>query len=78
MFAELGPLLPPRPDEAPGAIAWSEDGQLEHLAARGASFFREIFSATGGPTDAAVLAALWDLVWSGRLTVADLLTRTIP
>ena len=33
MFAELGPLLPPRPAEAPGAIAWSEDGQLEHLAA---------------------------------------------
>ena len=33
MFAELGPLLPPRPDEAPGVIAWSEDGQLEHLAA---------------------------------------------
>src|SRR6266568_9124257 len=35
MFAELGPLLPPspeEPDEAPGAIAWSEDGQLEHLA----------------------------------------------
>ena len=23
----------PRPDDAPGAIAWSEDGQLEHLAA---------------------------------------------
>jgi len=33
MFAELGPLLPPRPDAAPGAVAWSEDGQLEHLAA---------------------------------------------
>ena len=33
MFAELGPLLPPRPDKAPGAIAWSDDGQLEHLAA---------------------------------------------
>lgn len=33
LFAELGPLLPPRPGEAPGAIAWSEDGQLEHLAA---------------------------------------------
>ena len=32
MFAELGPLLPPRPDEAPGAIAWSEDGQLEQGA----------------------------------------------
>ena len=33
MFAELGPLLPPPPAEAPGAIAWSEDGQLERLAA---------------------------------------------
>jgi SAM-dependent methyltransferase len=32
MFAELGPLLPPRPAEAPGAIAWSQDGQLGHLA----------------------------------------------
>jgi SAM-dependent methyltransferase len=33
LFAELGPLLPPGPPAAPGAIAWSEDGQLEHLAA---------------------------------------------
>ena len=40
----------------------------EHLAGRGASFFREIFQAAGGPTDAAVLDALWDLVWSGELT----------
>jgi len=32
MFAELGPLLPPGPPAAPAAIAWSEDGQLEHLA----------------------------------------------
>src|SRR5438270_1436190 len=40
----------------------------DHLATRGASFFREIFSAVGGPTDAAVLDALWDLVWSGEAT----------
>jgi ATP-dependent Lhr-like helicase len=40
----------------------------DHLGGRGASFFREIFSAVGGPTDAAVLDALWDLVWSGELT----------
>jgi SAM-dependent methyltransferase len=33
MFKELGPLLPPAPPDAPGAIAWSEDGQLEKLAA---------------------------------------------
>jgi SAM-dependent methyltransferase len=26
MFAELGPLLPPSPPAAPGAIAWSEGG----------------------------------------------------
>ena len=32
MFAELGPLLPPSPPASPGAIAWSEEGQLEHLA----------------------------------------------
>jgi SAM-dependent methyltransferase len=29
MFAEIGPLMPP----APGAIAWSKDGELERLAA---------------------------------------------
>jgi hypothetical protein len=32
MFTELGPLIPPPPPGAPGAIAWSEDGQLEQLA----------------------------------------------
>jgi hypothetical protein len=33
MFAELGPLMPPAPPVAPGAIAWSEDGRLGELAA---------------------------------------------
>jgi SAM-dependent methyltransferase len=33
LFTELGPLLPPAPPSAPGAIAWSEDGRLEQLAA---------------------------------------------
>jgi SAM-dependent methyltransferase len=33
MFTELGPLMPPAPPSAPGAIAWSDDGQLEQLAA---------------------------------------------
>jgi ATP-dependent Lhr-like helicase len=40
----------------------------EHLSNRGASFFREVFSAVGGPTDAIVLDALWELVWSGEVT----------
>jgi SAM-dependent methyltransferase len=33
LFAQLGPLLPPAPPDAPTPIAWSEDGQLERLAA---------------------------------------------
>jgi SAM-dependent methyltransferase len=32
IFQQLGPLLPPAPPAAPGAVAWSEEGQLERLA----------------------------------------------
>ena len=39
-----------------------------HLSDRGASFFRDIYSAVGGgPVDEA-LDALWDLVWAGEVT----------
>jgi SAM-dependent methyltransferase len=34
MFQELGKILPPAPPAAPGAVAWSEDGSLQQLAAR--------------------------------------------
>jgi SAM-dependent methyltransferase len=34
LFAELGPLMPPAPPAAPSSVAWSEEGQLEELAAR--------------------------------------------
>jgi ATP-dependent Lhr-like helicase len=40
----------------------------EHLARRGASFYREIYAAAGGGTDREVLDALWDLVWAGEVT----------
>ena len=40
----------------------------EHLARRGASFYREIFAAAGGGSDREVLDALWDLVWAGEVT----------
>jgi ATP-dependent Lhr-like helicase len=60
-------LLAPTAAEDPPAEP-IHDRIRQHLAARGASFFREIFAATGGPTDAAVLEALWDLVWSGEIT----------
>jgi ATP-dependent Lhr-like helicase len=40
----------------------------EHLAARGASFYRELYAAAGGGSDRDVLDALWDLVWAGEVT----------
>ena len=40
----------------------------EHLRARGASFFRDIYGSCGGGDEEAMLDALWDLVWSGEVT----------
>jgi ATP-dependent Lhr-like helicase len=40
----------------------------EHLAMRGASFYRELFAAARGNSDREVLDALWDLVWAGEVT----------
>jgi ATP-dependent helicase Lhr and Lhr-like helicase len=62
----LGLLAPIAPEEPPSEPIHQRI--RDHLAGRGASFFRELFAAAGGPTDAAVLDALWDLVWSGELT----------
>jgi ATP-dependent helicase Lhr and Lhr-like helicase len=62
----LALLAPAAPEEPPTEPI--HERIREHLAQRGASFFREIFSAVSGPTDAAVVDALWDLVWSGELT----------
>ena len=39
-----------------------------HLAARGASFFTDLYVAGGGGQAQDVVAALWDLVWSGEVT----------
>jgi ATP-dependent Lhr-like helicase len=62
----LGLLAPMAPEEPPTDVIHQRI--REHLTGRGASFFREIFQAVSGPTDAAVLDALWDLVWSGEIT----------
>ncbi|HSL34425.1 MAG TPA: helicase-related protein, partial [Candidatus Limnocylindrales bacterium] len=40
----------------------------DHLARRGASFYRELYVAAGGGPDREVLDALWDLVWAGEVT----------
>ena len=39
-----------------------------HLGSRGASFFRDIHTVSGGPRLEETLEALWDLVWSGEVT----------
>jgi len=39
-----------------------------HLRRRGASFYRELFTAARGRSDREVLDALWDLVWAGEVT----------
>jgi len=60
------PRLVPEPLDAP-------DGDLhgrlrDHLRARGASFFRDLYSACGGGDEETMLDALWDLVWAGEVT----------
>ena len=39
-----------------------------HLRRRGASFYRELFTAAGARSDRELLDALWDLVWAGEVT----------
>jgi ATP-dependent helicase Lhr and Lhr-like helicase len=40
----------------------------EHLQSRGASFFRDLYYATGASDEDAALDALWDMVWAGEVT----------
>ena len=41
---------------------------LRHLQTRGASFFGDIFAATGGVDLAEAIDGLWDLAWAGLVT----------
>ncbi|TME46217.1 MAG: DEAD/DEAH box helicase [Chloroflexi bacterium] len=43
-------------------------GLREHLQNRGASFFRDLYYATGSSDEDSVLDALWDMVWAGEVT----------
>ena len=62
----LRPATLPSETERPAGPR--HDAIREHLARRGASFYREIHAAAGGGTDRDVLDALWDLVWAGEVT----------
>ncbi|MDO8485412.1 MAG: DEAD/DEAH box helicase [Candidatus Limnocylindrales bacterium] len=62
----LRPTGPPDGAERPAGPR--HDAIREHLARRGASFYRELFAAAGGGKDRDVLDALWELVWAGEVT----------
>jgi ATP-dependent helicase Lhr and Lhr-like helicase len=66
-FRDQAPLLVPSsagepPDDDVHAAL------RQHLDVRGASFWPELFAASGVADQDLVLAALWDLVWCGEVT----------
>jgi ATP-dependent Lhr-like helicase len=67
---DQAPVLAPEPRE-PDDQPWYSDRHqalLDSLRARGASFWPQLYAAAGGGDEAAVLDALWDLVWAGAVT----------
>ena len=60
------PRLAPDPTDAPSGELHAK--LRDHLHARGASFFRDLYVASGGGDEEAILDALWDLVWAGEVT----------
>jgi ATP-dependent Lhr-like helicase len=70
LYRDQAGLLVPGLEPAPEGEA--HVALLDHLRQRGASFWNELVGAcqqAGAPYDeATVLAALWDLVWAGRVT----------
>ena len=69
-LTESVPLLLPPPELQPERPPLSEKAQriLEILAQHGASFFANIHAALGGGFPGDTRDALWELVWSGRIS----------
>ena len=62
-------LRPPGPADGAERPAGERHARIrDHLARRGACFYREIHAAAGGGSDREMLDALWDLVWAGEVT----------
>ena len=57
--------LAPEPVEPPMGQVHE---RIRERLARGAAFFRDLYSAAGGADADGVLEALWDLVWAGEVT----------
>ncbi|MFI6509991.1 DEAD/DEAH box helicase [Streptosporangium sp. NPDC050855] len=71
-FADTAPLLIPAPADI--TLTPVHEAVLEVLGGGGALFFRELTNRVGTlldgsvPDDRTLSAAVWDLVWSGRIT----------
>ncbi|SCG35953.1 ATP dependent helicase, Lhr family [Micromonospora inositola] len=66
-YADAAPLLLPPPDEALARTPL-HDAVLDALGDGQALFFRSLSDRVGATDDAALAAAVWDLVWAGHLT----------
>ncbi|MEN9822170.1 MAG: hypothetical protein RLZ04_596 [Actinomycetota bacterium] len=67
-FADQVDLLAPAWETPEPVVGGLHDLLRSFLAERGASFWNALRAADPHSTDAEVLAALWDLVWSGEVT----------
>jgi ATP-dependent Lhr-like helicase len=65
-LADSAPLTLPEP--APFPHAELHDAVLAALEPGGAWFFRQLSDAVGSLNDVALSAALWELVWAGRIS----------
>ncbi|WP_376701402.1 ATP-dependent helicase [Micromonospora carbonacea] len=66
-YADAAPLLLPPPDDALARTPL-HDAVLDALGDGQALFFRSLSDRVGCTDDAALTAAVWDLVWAGHLT----------
>ncbi|GAC1326060.1 MAG: ATP-dependent helicase [Mycobacteriales bacterium] len=66
-LADNAPLLLPEPD-AEAAVTPVHLAVLDALAGGAALFFRSLADRVGAVDDRELVAALWDLVWSGQVT----------
>jgi ATP-dependent Lhr-like helicase len=64
--SEAAALLPPMPADPPRGDV--HDAIRVRLGERGASFWPDLVAAAGTADERILLAALWDLVWSGEVT----------
>ncbi len=64
--ADTAPLLLPEPAEV--SMTPLHDAVLDQLEHGGGLFFRMLSDRVGSTSDTELAAAIWDLVWAGRLT----------